>query len=146
MAKKIPNVTGIKHALLLLQGLTGGEQEKLLAHLELKDPMIAEVLRKNLVTVEDLQYLSPEMFRDLLNETSAPQLALALRGTTPSVLEAILKHASKWVREEIQDIMLGPKRASSEVQAARDELMKKVRKMISQGKIVLSKDEKDRLV
>lgn len=142
----IPNLRGIKDALQLVQGLSALEQEKLLVQLSQHDPQLAELLKKHLVSIDDLQYLGPEMFKELLKEIPAAKMALAYRTLAPSVLEKILAQASKWVREEIQDHLMGPKRSKKEVLDAQDELMKSVRKLISQGKIVLNKDSKDKWV
>ena len=60
MKKKID---GLKQAIEMLQGLDLAAQQSLIAEIARKDPEMAIKLKQNLVTFDDLQYLTVSMMK-----------------------------------------------------------------------------------
>lgn len=52
---------GVKEAAKMLMALGPSAQKKLIEEIKLKDPKMAALLEANLVSMEDLQYLTPPM-------------------------------------------------------------------------------------
>jgi len=143
MKKKID---GIKQAIEMLQGLDLAAQQSVLADIARRDPEMAIKLKKNLVTFDDLQYLTISMMKRLLQDVQLDDLGLALRGCSKEVSEHLLSMFSTGMKRDIEDILKGKPRALSEVMDAQKRIMDVVLKLREKGEIVLSKDKSEKYV
>ncbi|MFZ4714177.1 MAG: FliG C-terminal domain-containing protein [Bacteriovoracaceae bacterium] len=137
---------GVKAAVEMLQRLPIPMRDKILSDIEKKDPRIHEYLKNNLVTFPDLIYLTPQMMRELLREVALEDLGLALRGSSPNVVEHFLTNMSENNGKDLSDILRGKPRTLNDVQAAQEKIMLVVTKKIAEGKIVLSREGSEKLV
>lgn len=142
MKKKID---GLKSAIEMLQGLDLASQQSLLADIARRDPEMAVRLKQNLITFDDLQYLTVSMMKRLLQELDTEVLGLALRGANKELTEHLLNMFSTNMKRDIEDILKGKPRALSDVMDAQKKIMDVVMKLREKGEIVLSK-EKDKYV
>ena len=108
MKKKID---GIKQAIEMLQGLDLAAQQSVLADIARRDPEMAIKLKKNLVTFDDLQYLTISMMKRLLQDVQLDDLGLALRGCSKEVSTHLLSMFSTGMKRDIEDILKGKPRA-----------------------------------
>ena len=143
MKKKID---GIKQAIEMLQGLDLAAQQSVLADIARRDPEMAIKLKKNLVTFDDLQYLTISMMKRLLQDVHLDDLGLALSGCSKEVSEHLLSMFSTGMKRDIEDILKGKPRALSEVMDAQKRIMDAVLKLREKGEIVLSKDKSEKYV
>jgi len=143
MNKKID---GFKQAIEMLQGLDLAGQQSLLSEIARKDPEMAIKLKQNLVTFDDLQYLTVTMMKRLLQEINLDDLGLALRGASKEVTNHLLEMFSSGMKRDIEDILKGKPRPLSEVMEAQKKIMEAVIKLRDKGEIILSKDKSERLV
>ncbi len=143
MNKKID---GFKQAIEMLQGLDLGAQESLIAEIARKDPEMAIKLKQNLVTFDDLQYLTVTMMKRLLQDIDLDVLGLALRGASKELSEHLLNMFSTNMRRDIEDILKGKPRPLSEVLEAQKKIMDLVHKLRERGEIVLSKEKSEKYV
>jgi flagellar motor switch protein FliG len=143
MKKKID---GFKQAIEMLQGLDLAAQQSLLAELARKDPEMAIKLKQNLVTFDDLQYLTVAMMKRLLQEIDLNMLGLALRGANRETVNHLLGMFSTNMKRDVEDILKGKPRPLSEVLEAQKKIMEIVLRLRERGEIVLSKDKSERMV
>lgn len=143
MNKKID---GFKQAIEMLQGLDLGAQQSLIAEIARKDPEMAIKLKQNLVTFDDLQYLTVTMMKRLLQDIDLDVLGLALRGASKELSEHLLNMFSTNMRRDIEDILKGKPRPLSEVLEAQKKIMDLVHKLRERGEIVLSKEKSEKYV
>ena len=139
-------IDGLKQATEMLQGLDLAAQQSLLADIARRDPEMAIKLKQNLVTFDDLQYLTVSMMKRLLQDVQMDDLGLALRGSSKEVSEHILGMFSSGMKRDIEDVLKGKPRALSEVMEAQKKIMEVVMKLREKGEIVLSKDKSERYV
>lgn len=139
-------VDGFKAAIEMLQGLDLAAQQTLLADIARRDPDMAIRLKQNLVTFDDLQYLTVSMMKRLLQDIELDDLGLALRGASKEVSSHLLGMFSTGMKRDIEDILKGKPRPLSEVLEAQKKIMEVVLKLRDKGEIVLSKDKSERLV
>lgn len=139
-------IDGFKQAIEMLQGLDLASQQSLLADIARRDPEMAIRLKQNLVTFDDLQYITVSMMKRLLQEIDIDVLGLALRGASKELTNHLLEMFSTNMKRDIQDTLQGKPRALNDVLDAQRKIMEVVIRLRDKGEIVLSKDKSERLV
>lgn len=144
----MPNkkIDGFKQAIEMLQGLDLAAQQSLIAEIARRDPEMAIKLKQNLVTFDDLQYLTVSMMKRLLQEIDLDVLGLALRGANKELSEHLLNMFSTNMRRDVEDILKGKPRSLNDVLDAQRKIMDVVHRLREKGEIVLSKDKSERMV
>lgn len=143
MKKKID---GFKQAIEMLQGLDLAAQQTLLADIARRDPEMAIKLKQNLVTFDDLRYITVSMMKRLLQDISLDDLGLALRGANKEVADHLLNMFSTGMKRDIEDVLKGKPRPLNDVMDAQKRIMEVVLKLKEKGEIVLSKDKSEKYV
>lgn len=143
MKKKID---GFKSAIEMLQGLDLAAQQSLLADIARRDPEMAVKLKQNLVTFDDLRYLTVSMMKRLLQDISLDDLGLALRGANKDLTDHLMDMFSSGMKRDIDDVLKGKPRALNEVLEAQKKIMDVVLKLIEKGEIVLSREKSEKYV
>jgi flagellar motor switch protein FliG len=139
-------IDGLKQAIEMLQGLDLAAQQSLIAEIARKDPEMAIRLKQNLVTFDDLQYLTVNMMKRLLQDIDLNVLGLALRGANKETVTHLLGMFSTNMKRDIEDILKGKPRPLTEVLEAQKKIMEVVLRLKEEGQIILSKDKSDKLV
>lgn len=137
---------GVKAAAKMLAGLSKSAREKILEKISKKDPLMAEELHKSIYTFDDLQYLTPMMMIELLRSIKIPDMGLALRIASPELKENVLKNSPRVMRQEIEEILMGPPQLASKVEEAQEKIMFIVREKIDKGQLIINKDSSDTYV
>jgi flagellar motor switch protein FliG len=143
MKKKID---GLKQAIEMLKGLDLASQQSLLAEIARKDPEMAIKLKKNLITFDDLEFLTIDMMKRLLKDISLDVFGLALRGASKQTVTHILNMFSTNMKQDIEEILKGRPRPLEEVLEAQNKIMKIVQDLADKGEIILSKDKSEKYV
>jgi flagellar motor switch protein FliG len=143
MNKKID---GLKQAIEMLQGLDLASQQSLIAEIARKDPEMAIKLKQNLVTFDDLQFLTVSMMKRLLQDIDLNILGLALRGANKETVNHLLSMFSTNMKNDVEDILKGKPRPLSEVMEAQKKIMDVVHRLRDKGEIILSKDKSEKYV
>jgi flagellar motor switch protein FliG len=143
MKKKID---GLKQATEMLQGLDLTAQQSIIAEIARKDPEMAIKLKQNLVTFDDLQYLTVSMMKRLLHDIDLDVLGLALRGANKELSEHLLNMFSTNMRRDVEDILKGKPRSLTDVMEAQTKIMDVVHRLREKGEIVLSKEKSEKYV
>ena len=137
---------GVKAAAKMLAGLSKATREKILETISKKDPIMAEELHKSIYTFDDLQYLTPMMMIELLRSIKVSDMGLALRIASPELKDNVLKNSPRVMRQEIEEILLGPPQLASKVEEAQEKIMFIVREKIDKGQLIIDKDSSDTYV
>jgi flagellar motor switch protein FliG len=113
-------------------------ERQVLAAVEAADPNLAEEVRRQLFTFEDVLALDDRTLQKVLRAVQPKTLATALKGASAEALEKFTRNmsenAAKDLEEEIE--YLGPLRLS-EVEGAQMDIARKVREMEAEGEIVV---------
>lgn len=136
----MPFKGGIKEAAKMLASLTTQERTRILADIAKRDPQRAEILKKEMVTLEDLKYITVKMLVELLREVKIEDLALALRLGSDDLKAHITSNVSSSMKEEINSILNTGPRPVSEVEESIEKVMQVVRKKLEKGELILSQD------
>ncbi len=139
-------IDGLKQAIEMLNGLDLAVQQSVIADIARRDPEMAIKLKKNMVTFDDLQYLTVSMMKRLLQDIDINVLGLALRGANKDVTNHVLSMFSTGMKRDIDDVLKGKPRPLSEVLEAQTKIMDVVLKLREKGEIVLSKEGSEKLV
>lgn len=139
----MPLKGGIDQAIDLLSSLSINERDKLLELISAKDPTMADVLRKGMITLEDLRFLSVKMLQEFLREITLDQLGLALRISSPELKSYIYTHISSSMKRQLDDILLGPPKPVGQVLDAQDAIIQQMRKMVDKGQLIIDRSGND---
>jgi flagellar motor switch protein FliG len=137
---------GVKEAAKMLAGLSKSAREKVLELISKKDPAMAHALHKSMYTFEDLKYLTPLMLIELLRTIKVADMGMALRIASAELKTHILNNSPRGMRQEMEEVLLGPPQLASKVEEAQERIMSIVREKIDKGQIIISKDGSDTLV
>ena len=137
---------GVKEAAKMLAGLSRAAREKVLELISKKDPRMAEALHKSMYTFEDLQFLTPTMVIELMRSIKVADMGLSLRIATPALRDHILKNTPRGMRQEIEEILIGPPQLASKVEDAQERIMVVVREKLDKGQLIINKDSSETYV
>ena len=133
-------IDGFSKVLEILDKFSQKERGRLLENLAQIDPKIAEKLKDEIVTLEDLKYLNQEMLSKVLRKIDLGDLGLSLRVSTPELAEFILSHISQSNQEEINYSFKGPLKSVNFVLEAYERVLKVFKEMLEKGEIYINKD------
>lgn len=136
--KEQHQIGGIGKAVDIINHLGGGADRNLLLNIEKTDRMLAENIRKQMFTFEDLSKMDGRTMQVLLREVNNNQLTMALKSASDDLKDKVFGNISERAAEMIQDDLdaMGPVRLS-EVEAIQQEIVKIALQLEEDGKIVL---------
>lgn len=132
-------VGGVDKVVEMFNHLERSKEKQILDRLDVIKPPLAEIIRKHLFTFEDVLKLNDRSIQAIMREVSNDTLTLALK-TAPEELKAkvfrnISSRAVEMIKEDLE--VMGPVRLS-DVEKAQSEIIKVVRKMEEEGKVVIA--------
>jgi flagellar motor switch protein FliG len=131
---------GVKEAAKMLVGLGPAAQKKILEEIRLKDPKVAALLEKNLISIDDLQYLTASMLVGVLRDIPLETFGLALRTVDKEIVDKLLSMVSTGIKLDIEDGLKGKPRQMSDVEDAQTKVLKVIGEKVELGHISLSPD------
>lgn len=139
----MPLKKGPKAAADLLATLPAEARDKVIDEMRKQNPDMTEALLKMMITIEDLQFITPKMLQELLREIDLNDLAKSLRIASKELKNFLFKNISSTMRKDIEDVLLGPPLPVSKVQEAQEKIMIVVRKKVDKGELIINrgKDE-----
>ncbi|SFN41942.1 flagellar motor switch protein FliG [Mycetocola miduiensis] len=137
-------VGGVRPLLDIINQSDVATERALLAGLEERDPELAEEIRALMLTFADIVKLEQRDVQMVLRGTDPTSLALAMKGAPAAVIETIRANLSERNRELLDDetANMGPVRVS-QVDEARADIVRAIRDMEADGRIVLSRADDD---
>ena len=138
--KEGKKVGGVASVAEILNAVDRATEEEVLAEIEEESPAVAEEIRNLMFVFEDVKSLEDRAVRELLKEISNEDLTMALRGATEDMKVLFFKNmserASGMIREDLE--VMGPTRLA-DVEAAQQNIVKIVRRLEGEGRIVISR-------
>ncbi len=135
--KKVGGNTSVAE---ILNQVDRATEEEVLSEIEETSVQMAEDIRNLMFVFEDCRFIDDKGMRELLKETSNDDLTLALKGASEELKEIIFRNmserASEMIKEELE--YMGPTKLS-DVESAQQAVVKLVRKLESQGKLIISR-------
>jgi Flagellar motor switch protein len=124
----------------ILNAVDRSTEEEVLAEIEEEAPAMAEEIRNLMFVFEDVKTLDDRSIRELLKELSNEELTMALRGSTDDMKSLFFRNmserAANMIREDLE--IMGPTRLS-DVESAQQNVVKIVRRLEGEGRIVVSR-------
>lgn len=142
--KEGKKVGGVQSVAEILNAVDRATEEEVLSEIEEDSAQMAEDIRNLMFVFEDCKDLDDRGARELLKEISNEDLTMALRGATDDLKEKFFKNmserASSMIREELE--YMGPTRLS-DVESAQQTIVKAVRRLEGEGKVVINRGSSD---
>ena len=132
-------VGGIEKVVDMFNHFDRSKEKQILDKLDVISPPLAEIIRKHLFTFEDVFSLDDRSIQSIMREVSNDTLTLAMKTSADDVKDKIFRNISSRAADMIKEDLevMGPVRLS-DVEKAQGEIIKIVRKMEEEGKIVLA--------
>jgi len=129
---------GAKAAAEIINKLGSAIETSALEFIHEVDSDLAQRIMDNMFTFDDLEKLEDSAIQGLLKEVQSGSLVVALKGATPALREKVFKNMSRRAAETLREDLesRGPVRVS-EVEIEQKELIKTVRRLADEGRIVL---------
>jgi len=130
---------GVSFLVKVLNQVDRGVQKTIFDALEQSNPKLAEEVRANMFTFDDLIKLDDRSVQRVMRDVNRQDLALALKGAPDKIRDMILRNMSERARESLQEELdiLGPQLARN-VYAAQRKIVDIVRSLEASEEIVVA--------
>lgn len=132
-------VGGVEKVVDMFNHFDRSKEKQILDKLDVLSPPLSEIIRKHLFTFDDVFALDDRSIQSIMREVSNDTLTLAMKTSPDEVKDKIFRNISSRAAEMIKEDLevMGPVRLS-DVEKAQSEIIKIVRKMEEEGKVVLA--------
>lgn len=145
--KKVETSNGFDSLLDILNKVDGRTEKNIMNFLETKDNALAEKVKASMFAFEDIIALDSLSIQRILKEVNLKDVAVALKGGEEEISKIIFKNqssrAAEVLKEEIE--LLGAVKLS-QVDEAKRNIVKVVRRLEREGLISISKGAEDEFV
>ena len=141
------SVGGVNTLVEILNSVGRSTEKNIINMLEEKQPELADEIKANLFTFEDIVSLEREDVQKVLREVNNDQLALALKGVSEEIKKFIFQNLSSRAVETLQEELqfMGPARLSA-VEEAQQKVVSVIRRLDDVGEIYLRRGEQDAII
>ncbi len=142
--KEGKKVGGVPAVAEILNAVDRNTEEEVLSEIEEESTQMAEDIRNLMFVFEDVKAIDDVAIRELLKEVSNEDLTIALKGASEDLRDKFFKNLSERASAMIkEDLEIMPPKKLSEVEAAQQSVVKTVRRLEDEGKIVISRGGSD---
>jgi flagellar motor switch protein FliG len=135
---------GVRVMSEIMNRMNPASESAIMSSLENIDPDLAYQIRGLMFTFDDVLKLDDKSLQEVLREIGTEDLAKALKLVDPGQREKIYRNMSKRGAEMLkEDIELMPPTRMSEVETSQRVIIDAVKKLETEGKLVLSRGEKE---
>ncbi len=140
-------MVGVDLAVQLLMNMDKTNEATLLESIAERDPDVAEQIREQMFTFDDLIDVDDRAIQTVLRNIENQTLVLALKGAAESMQEVFFRNVSKRVSESLREDLetMGPVRLS-EVEAAQQQIANAARELADRGEIQITGRTEDEYV
>ncbi len=142
--KEGKKVGGVQAVAEILNAVDRATEEEVLSEIEEQSAQMAEEIRNLMFVFEDVKTLDDRAMREILKEISNEDLTMALRGAPQELQDMFFRNMSEraatMIREDLE--IMGPTRLS-DVEAAQQNVVKAVRRLEAEGRIMISRGGSD---
>jgi flagellar motor switch protein FliG len=133
---------GVKELADLLNQADRSTERAILSELEAKDPALAERVRALMFMFEDLATLDDRSLQEVLRQLDPARLAIALKGVSSQLRDALERNLSERARTTIAEEMdlMGAMRVT-DVEEAQSEVIRAVHELEKEGLITISRGQ-----
>lgn len=138
---------GLQSIVDILNSVDRGTEKHIMETLEIEDSELAEDIRKRMFVFEDILQLDNRSIQRFLREIDNSQMAIALKGATEEVKDAIYGNMSKRLSDMIKEDIdfMGPVRLK-DVEEAQQKIVNVIRKLEDSGEIIISRGGGDEII
>jgi flagellar motor switch protein FliG len=101
-------INGKSQAISMLKLLTREERNRILSQIKIKNPSLADDLNNNCVSFNDIEHLSDNSIKNLLERVQPQVIGLAIKNSSVDFQKRILKIAQRDFAEEAYQILRTP--------------------------------------
>ncbi|NLZ48094.1 MAG: flagellar motor switch protein FliG, partial [Clostridiales bacterium] len=138
---------GVSTLVDILNQVDRTTEKNITESLEREDPELAEKIKESMFVFEDIVTLDDISIQRVLREMDAKELALALKGCSEEVANAIFRNQSKRAAAALKEDMefLGPVRLM-DVEKAQQKIVGIIRRLDEAGEIVIARGGEDAII
>jgi flagellar motor switch protein FliG len=135
----VTKVGGVAPVAEILNSVDKATETRILATIEESNPDLAESIRELMFTFDDLSLIDSKQMQTVLKDIDQADMVLALKTASDAIRELIFSSMSSRAAEMVRDDLenLGPVKVS-DVEAAQQKIIKVVKKLEEEGKIVIA--------
>lgn len=140
-------IGGVSTLVDILNQVDRNTEKNITESLEEEDAELAEEVRSSMFVFEDIVTLGDASIQRILREVDAKDLALALKGCSEEVLNAIYRNKSKNAAQSLKEDIefIGPVRLM-EVEKAQQGIVSIIRKLDEAQEIIISRGGSDAII
>lgn len=140
-------IGGVDAVVEILNAVDRGTEKHIMETLEIEDPELADEIRKKMFVFEDILLLDDRAIQRVLRDVDNNDLAVALKGSTEQVQNAIFNNLSKRLAAMIKEDMefMGPVRMK-DVEESQQKIVNIIRKLEDSAEIIISRGGGDEIV
>lgn len=148
LLKEILNAAGgPKIAALLLNETGRSAERRVLEHLNAQDPKLAEDVRNQMFTFDDIAKMPNREIQIILKAVDEKNLVIALMGASEEMLNRICANLSEETRNKIEEQMESSKPIlTSDVEEVQLRIVQTVRQLEEEGKVTIVRGRSSMLV
>lgn len=137
-------VGGVSAVAEILNATDRATEEVILTELEEENPQMATKIRDLMFVFEDIKTIDDKGIREILKEINTQELAVALRSASEALKNKILTNMSERASATLLEDMevMGPARLA-DIEAAQQNIVKTVRKLEEENRILISRGSND---
>jgi flagellar motor switch protein FliG len=138
---------GVNTLVDILNQVDRTTEKNITESLEREDPELAEKIKESMFVFEDIITLDDVSIQRILREIDAKELAMALKGCSEEVANAIYRNQSKRAAAALKEDMefLGPVRLM-DVEKAQQKIVGIIRRLDEAGEIVIARGGEDAII
>lgn len=131
---------GIEAVVQILNGVDRGTERTILEELEIRDPELAEEIKKRMFVFEDIVTLDNRSIQRVIREVDHDDLLLSLKVASEEVKEVLFRNMSRRMAENFKEEMeiMGPVRLK-DVEEAQTRVVAVIRRLEEAGEIIIAR-------
>lgn len=138
---------GVNYLADIMNQVDRGTEKHIFDELGIKNPELADSVRKLMFVFEDIVYLDDMSIQRFIRDVDSKDLAVALKGSNVEVSQSIFRNMSKRMQESISsDIEYLHNVRMRDVEKAQQVIVDTIRKLEEEGELVISKGGKDEVI
>lgn len=138
---------GVPYVAEIMNSVDRTTEKKIFDELGVKDPELADNIRKLMFVFEDIIYLDDISIQRFLREVDTKDLAVALKAGNAEVSRVIFQNMSKRSQESVaSDIEYLHNVRMKDVEEAQTRIVDAIRRLEEEGELVISKGGKDEVI
>lgn len=144
---EMTTIGGVQSLVDILNQVDRTTEKNITESLEREDAELADKVKSSMFVFEDIITLDDISIQRILREVEAKELALALKGCSDEVAEAIYRNQSKRAAASLKEDMefLGPVRLM-DVEKSQQKIVSIIRRLDEAGEIIISRGGEDALI